>query len=55
MRNSKLTNFVFILEPVGSVAPNVNLVDKTNLAFAHVANARNLLCLAQAYPMPNFR
>lgn len=43
------------LEPVGSVAPNVNIGDKTNIATVRIGNSCNILCPAQAYPMPAFR
>lgn len=43
------------IEPVGSVAPNVNLGDKTMLANVRIGNDLSILCPAQAYPMPAFR
>lgn len=42
-------------EPVGSVKPNVNIGDKTNLATVKLTESISLLCPAQAFPMPAFR
>lgn len=42
-------------EPVGSVAPNVNIGDKTSIANVRIGNNISILCPAQAYPMPAFR
>lgn len=43
------------IEPVGSVAPNVNINDKVNVKFVRIGNDLSILCPAQAYPMPAHR
>ncbi|XP_055385728.1 cell adhesion molecule Dscam2 isoform X15 [Condylostylus longicornis] len=44
-----------ITEPVGSVAPKVDIKDKTNLANVNFNGEIALLCPAQSYPIPAFR
>nr|XP_017031921.1 Down syndrome cell adhesion molecule-like protein Dscam2 isoform X26 [Drosophila kikkawai] len=44
-----------ITEPVGSVAPKVDMEDKVAVSIRDSNNSLNLLCKAQGYPMPAFR
>nr|XP_017031945.1 Down syndrome cell adhesion molecule-like protein Dscam2 isoform X48 [Drosophila kikkawai] len=44
-----------ITEPVGSVAPKVDMEDKFGVTIRDSNRALNLLCKAQGYPMPAFR
>ncbi|XP_043064038.1 Down syndrome cell adhesion molecule-like protein Dscam2 isoform X42 [Drosophila ficusphila] len=44
-----------ITEPVGSVAPKVDMQDKFGVNIRASKNSLNLLCKAQGYPMPAFR
>ncbi|XP_039227509.1 Down syndrome cell adhesion molecule-like protein Dscam2 isoform X48 [Drosophila yakuba] len=44
-----------ITEPVGSVAPKVDMQDKFGVNIRQSNNSLNLLCKAQGYPMPAFR
>ncbi|XP_037917664.1 Down syndrome cell adhesion molecule-like protein Dscam2 isoform X4 [Hermetia illucens] len=44
-----------ITEPVGSVAPKVDIKDEVNNARSHVTNEIALVCPAQSYPVPVFR
>nr|NP_001036522.1 down syndrome cell adhesion molecule 1, isoform AM [Drosophila melanogaster]ABI31073.1 down syndrome cell adhesion molecule 1, isoform AM [Drosophila melanogaster] len=44
-----------ITEPVGSVAPKVDMQDKFGVNIRQANNSLNLLCKAQGYPMPAFR
>ncbi|XP_017132756.1 Down syndrome cell adhesion molecule-like protein Dscam2 isoform X43 [Drosophila elegans] len=44
-----------ITEPVGSVAPKVDMQDKFGVNIRVSRNTLNLLCKAQGYPMPAFR
>lgn len=46
---------LFNIEPVGSVKPNVNIGDKTNIANIRIHHQINLLCPAQAFPVPAYR
>lgn len=42
-------------EPVGSVAPKVEIKDKAGIFLAKADNSLALLCPAQSYPMPAYR
>ncbi|XP_037024203.1 Down syndrome cell adhesion molecule-like protein Dscam2 isoform X8 [Bradysia coprophila] len=44
-----------ITEPVGSVAPKVNVADKGHISSARTGHTTDILCPAQGYPMPAFR
>ncbi|XP_032292781.1 cell adhesion molecule Dscam1 isoform X29 [Drosophila virilis] len=44
-----------ITEPVGSVAPKVDMHDKMDFAIKSSNTSLNLFCKAQGYPMPAFR
>lgn len=44
-----------MLEPVGSVAPKVNVGDKLNILSIKRGHITNILCPAQGYPMPAYR
>ncbi|XP_017467250.1 PREDICTED: Down syndrome cell adhesion molecule-like protein Dscam2 isoform X35 [Rhagoletis zephyria] len=44
-----------ITEPVGSVAPNVNMHDKMDFGIRKSNTSLSLLCPAQGYPMPAFK
>lgn len=44
-----------IAEPVGSVAPKVEIKDKAGIFLAKADNSLALLCPAQSYPMPAYR
>ncbi|XP_037024226.1 Down syndrome cell adhesion molecule-like protein Dscam2 isoform X29 [Bradysia coprophila] len=44
-----------ITEPVGSVAPKVNLGDKSRILSIRHGHVFDLLCPAQSYPMASFR
>lgn len=51
-------SFDFILttkEPIGTVKPNVNIGDKTNIANIRYHHKISLLCPVQSYPIPAFR
>lgn len=48
-------DFGIVLEPVGSVKPNVNIGDKGNIANGRVKHQIDLLCPAQAFPVPAHR
>ncbi len=43
------------IEPVGSVAPKVNVADKVSISSIRQSHVTNILCPAQGYPMPAFR
>lgn len=47
--------FHTITEPVGSVAPKVDIKDEINYARAEVAHSFALICPAQSYPVPIYR
>lgn len=42
-------------EPIGSVAPKVNVGEDLKSVKAEMTKDLTLLCAAQAYPMPVFR
>lgn len=42
-------------EPIGTVKPNVNIGDKTNIANIRYHHKISLLCPVQSYPIPAFR
>lgn len=44
-----------IPEPVGSVAPKVNVADKGHISSTKQGHMTDILCPAQGYPMPAFR
>nr|XP_017031933.1 Down syndrome cell adhesion molecule-like protein Dscam2 isoform X37 [Drosophila kikkawai] len=44
-----------ITEPVGSVAPKVDMHDKMDFTIRNSNRSLNLFCKAQGYPMPAFR
>lgn len=46
---------IFRSEPIGSVAPKVNVGEDLKSVKAEMAKDLTLLCAAQAYPMPVFR
>lgn len=54
---SKLFNNIslFLLEPVGSVAPKINVADKLGATSARQGHVIDILCPAQSYPMASFR
>lgn len=47
--------FLQFLEPVGSVAPKVNIADKIRMLSVKHGHVTDLLCPAQSYPMASFR
>lgn len=53
--NSSFTSIHFILEPIGSVAPRVNIESELNIARANFGESFSLKCPAQSYPIPAYR
>lgn len=51
------TRFICLnhIEPVGSVAPKVNVADKVSISSTRQGHVTNILCPSQGYPMPAFR
>lgn len=47
--------YMSFAEPVGSVAPKVEIKDKAGIFLAKADNSLALLCPAQSYPMPAYR
>lgn len=47
--------FSFFKEPVGSVGPRINLVDKLGFAVNEEHTSLALFCPAQSFPVPAFR
>lgn len=50
---SKLSNNP--IEPVGSVAPKVNLADELSIARVQFGQSLSIACPAQSFPVPAFR
>lgn len=46
---------IFRIEPVGSVAPKVNLADELSIARVGFGLTLSIACPAQSYPVPAFR
>lgn len=44
-----------ISEPVGSVAPKVEIKDKVGIFLGKLSESLALLCPAQSYPVPLYR
>lgn len=47
--------FDFGAEPVGSVAPKINIADKGNIAAVYLNDDISIVCPAQAFPIAAFR
>lgn len=47
--------FYWTLEPIGAVAPKVDLNDKVKISIAKNQKSVSLICPAQGFPMPAFR
>ena len=45
----------FILEPIGSVSPKINIADRLSVTMGRSDENLSLICPAQAYPTPVFR
>lgn len=46
---------ILFSEPVGSVSPKVNSVNKFDSIFVESNHSATLICPAQSYPVPVFR
>lgn len=46
---------VILVEPIGTVAPKVDLKDKVAISLTRIGYELSLICPAQGYPMPAFR
>lgn len=46
---------LFLVEPVGSVAPKISVGDRRKDAEARINTSLSIFCPAQSYPMPAFR
>lgn len=54
-KNKKIKWKIFRIEPVGSVAPKVNLADELSIARVAFGQTLNIACPAQSFPVPAFR